>query len=151
MQQAIAMKRPNDRISVGVYRDGAPLTVNIRLGEAPLQARPVAVAAAAPVREEERMDEKLGLRIEEMDRVSARDFGYDEVDGVLITDVQVNGPAARRGVVPGWKIVELNRVEVEDISDVRRIMAGVNPGEIVTLRLTTPNDNRQIIHVRVPR
>ena len=83
--------------------------------------------------------------------MSARDFGYDEVDGVLITDVQVNGPAARRGVVPGWKIVELNRVEVEDISDVRRIMAGVNPGEIVTLRLTTPNDNRQIIHVRVPR
>ena len=151
MQQTIAMKRPDDRISLGVYRDGAPLTVNIRLGEAPLQARPVAMASAAPVREEERMDEKLGLRIEEMDRTSARDFGYDEVDGVLITDVEVNGPAARRGVVPGWKIVELNREAVEDMSDVRRIMAGVNPGEIVTLLLATPNDNRQITHVRVPR
>ena len=151
MQQTIAMKHPDDRISLGVYRDGAPLTVNIRLGEAPLQARPVAMASAAPVREEERMDEKLGLRIEEMDRTSARDFGYDEVDGVLITDVEVNGPAARRGVVPGWKIVELNREAVEDMSDVRRIMAGVNPGEIVTLLLATPNDNRQITHVRVPR
>jgi len=151
MQQAIAMKRPNDRISVGVYRDSAPLTVNIRLGEAPLQAQPAAVAAAPPVREEERMDENLGLRIEEMDRTSARDFGYDEVDGVLITDVEVNGPAARRGVLPGWKIVELNRVAVEDMSDVRGIMAGVNPGDIVTLRLATPNDYRQIFHVRVPR
>ena len=151
MQQAIAMKRPQDRISVGVYRDGAPLTVNIRLGEAPLQARPVAMAAAAPVREEERMDEKLGLRIEEMDRASAQEFGYDEVDGVLITDVEVNGPAARRGVVPGFKIIELDRERVEDRRDVERIMEGVSPGEIVTLHLVNSNDNRLIIHVRVPR
>jgi len=151
MQQAIAMKRPDDRIGVGVYRDGAALTVNIRLGEAPLQARPVASAAAAPVHEEERMDDKLGLRIENMDRESAREFGYDEVDGVLITDVEVNGPAARRGVVAGWKIVELNRVAVEDMTGVRRTMAGVNPGQIVTLHLAAPNDNQQIIHVRVPK
>ena len=151
MQQAIAMKRPQDRISVGVYRDGAPLTVNIRLGEAPLQARPVATAAAAPVREEEQMDEKLGLRIEEMDRASAQEFGYDEVDGVLITAVEVNGPAARRGVVPGFKIIELDRERVEDRRDVERIMEGVSPGEIVTLHLANPNDNRLIIHVRVPR
>ncbi len=149
MQQAIAMKRPGDRISVGVYRDGAPVTVNIRLGEAPLQAQPVVEASTAPVREEERMDDKLGLRIEDMDRESAGEFGYDDVDGVVITDVEVNGPAARRGVVPGFKILELNREAVDDMSDIRRIMAGVNPGEIVTLHVATPNDQRMIIHVRV--
>jgi serine protease Do len=151
MQQAIAMKRPGDRISVGVYRDGRPTTVEIRLGEAPLQGQPVVAVAAPPVREEERMDDKLGLRIEDMDRASARDFGYDEVDGVLITGVQTNGPAARRGVVPGFKILELNREEVEDMSDVRRIMDDVNPGDIVTLHVAAPNDNRLIVHVRVSR
>ena len=151
MQQAIAMKRPGDRISVGVYRNGAPMSVNIRLGEAPLQGPSVVEASAPTVREEERMDDKLGLRIEDMDRASAQEFGYDEVDGVLITDVAVNGPAARRGVVPGFKILELNREAVEDVSDVRRIMAGVDPGEIVTLHVATPNDNRLIIHVRVSR
>ncbi len=151
MQQAIAMKRPGDRISVGVYRNGEPMTVNVRLGEAPLQEQPVAIAAAAPEREEVRMDDKLGLRIEDMDRASAREFGYEDVDGVMITDVEVNGPAARRGVVPGFKILELNREPVEDISDVRRIMADVNPGEIVTLHMATPSDSRQIVHVRVPR
>ena len=150
MQQAIAMKRPGDRISVGVYRDGVPLTVDIRLGEAPLQGQPVLEASAPPVREEERMDDKLRVRIENMDLESARDFGYDEVDGVVITDVQTNGPAARRGVVPGFKLLELNRERVEDMSDVRRIMADVNPGEIVTLHVATPNDSRQILHVRIP-
>ena len=151
LQQAIAMKRPGDRISVGIYRDGEPLTVNIRLGEAPLQSRSEVVAAAAPVREEARMDDKLGLRIENMDRTSAREFGFEEVDGVVITDVQVNGPAALRGVPPGTKLIELNRETIKNSSDVRRIMAGVNPGEIVTLHVADRNDNRQILHVRVSR
>ena len=151
LQQAIAMKRPGDRISVGIYRNGSPLTVYIRLGEAPLQGQPEIVAAAAPAREEERMDDKLGLRIEDMDRTSAREYGYEDVDGVVITDVQVNGPAARRGLGPGWKILEINREPVEEMSDVRRIMAGVDPGRIVTLQVANPNDDRRIIHIRVPR
>ena len=86
-----------------------------------------------------------------MARASALEFGYDDVDGVVITDVQVNGPAAQRGVAPGWKILEINREPVEEMSDVRRIMASVDPGEIVTLHVATPNDNRQIFHIRVSR
>ena len=151
MQQAIAMKRPGDRIAIEVYRNGRPMIVNIRLGEAPLQGQPEAVAVAAPIREEERMDDKLGLRIEDMDRTSAREFGYADVDGVVITDVQINGPAARRGIGPGWKILEINREPVEEMSDVRRIMAGVDPGGIVTLQVANPNDDRQVFHIRISR
>ena len=150
LQQAIAMKRPGDRVDVGVYRDGRLETIEVRLDEAELQGPPV-VVATAPVREEVRMDDKLGLRIEDMDRESARSFGYDEVDGVVITDVQMSGPAARRGVVPGFKIIELNRQRVENMSDVRRIMADVDPGEIVTLHVATPGDGRRIVHVRTSR
>ena len=151
LQQAIAMKRPGDRINVGVYRDGSPITVSVRLGEASLQGPPEVVVAAAPARDEGRMDDKLGLRIENMDRTSAREFGYDEVDGVVITDVQLNGPAARRGVFPGAKIIELNREPIQDMRDVRRIMGDVAPGGIVTLHIADFNDNRRIVHVRTSR
>ena len=151
LQQAIAMKRPGDRVSVGVYRNGRPLTVNVRLDEANLQGPREVVAVAAPAPEEERMDDKLGLQYQDMDRTSAREWGYEEVDGVLITDVQINGPAARRGVTAGWKILEINQEPVEKQSDVEKIMAGVDPGEIVTLQVATPNDARQIHHIRVAR
>jgi len=150
LQQAIAMKRPGDRVSVGVYREGRPLTVEVKLGEAALRG-PAPVVAAAPVREEVEMDEQLGLRIENMDRTSAREHGFEEVDGVLITDVQINGPSARRGLVPGLKIIEMNREAINDMDDVRRIMATVNPGGIVTLQVATRADFRQIIHVRSSR
>ena len=86
-----------------------------------------------------------------MDRTSAREHGFEEVDGVLITDVQINGPSARRGLVPGLKIIEMNREAINDMDDVRRIMATVDPGDIVTLQVATRADFRQIIHVRSSR
>ena len=151
LQQAIAMKRPGERVSVGVYRDGRRVTVNVRLDEVSLQGPPTVVPVTAPVRAEVRMDEKLGLRIEDMDRVSASEFGFDEVDGVLITDVQVNGPAARREISAGWKILAINRLPVETQSDVERIMAGVRRGDVVTLHVASPSDFRRIYHVRAAR
>ncbi|MCH7892504.1 MAG: PDZ domain-containing protein, partial [Gemmatimonadetes bacterium] len=151
LQQAIAMKRPGDRVSVGVYRDGRRVNVTVQLDEADLQGTREVVAATLPVPDPRRMNDKLGLRIEDMDRTSAREYGYEEVDGVVITDVVVNGPAARRGVAPGWKILEINREPVRRRSDVDRIMANVDPGGIVTLHVAAPNDNRQIFHIRVSR
>ena len=148
LQQTIAMRRPGDRIAVKVYRDGKPMTVEIKLGEAPLQREPTVVAAAPEP--EEQMDDKLGLRIEDMTSQTAAEFGYDRIGGPVITDIQINGPAARRGLTPGWKVLEINRQPVENLSDVRAVMSGVEPGDIVTLHLGAPNEARQIVHVRVP-
>lgn len=151
MQQAIAMKRPGDRIRLGVYRDGRRTTVEVELGEAQLQSEPTVVAAAPPVREEVRMNEQLGLRIENMDRDRAREFGYNDVDGVVITDVGLNGPSSRRGLGAGLKIIEMNRETVDDMSDVRRILADVDPGGVVTLHVADASDNRRIVHIRSAR
>ena len=133
---------------VTIYREGRPVTLNVQLGEAPLSAESVTVAAS-PEPDEGRMNAKLGLRIEDMTREFAADFGFDEVDGAVITDVQVNGPAERRGVVPGYKVLELDRQPVRRAADVRSIMAGVEPGDIVTLRVVTGTDQKRVFHVRI--
>ena len=151
LQQAIALKRPGDRVSVGVYRDGRSITVDVRLDEANLQGPPEVVAVAAPVRDEVRMDDKLGLRIEDMDRTSAREYGFEEVDGVVITGVQINGPASRRRLGAGWKIRAINRESVDKKSDVEEIMDGVGRGEIVTLQLARFDGSQQIVHIPVAR
>jgi serine protease Do len=148
LQQSIARRRPGDRIDVTVYRDRRERTINVRLGEATLNAEPVTVAAA-PVRDEPRMDDKLGLRIENMSREFASDYGFREVTGAAITDVQVNGPAARRGLRPGFRVIEINRQPVDDASDVLRIMSDVDRGDIVTLRVEPPTGQPQVFHVRI--
>ena len=151
LQQAIAMKRPRDRVRVGIYRDGEPMTVTVRLDEVSLQGPPEVLVTRATVREEVRMDDKLGLRIEDMDRESALEYGYEDVDGVVITDVQVNGPASRREIVAGWKILEINQERVRRRSDVESIMEDMRPGEIVMLAVTEPSGIRRIFHIRVAR
>ena len=151
LQQAIAMKRPGDVVSVGVYRDGRRVNVTVQLDEADLQGTREVVAAALPVPDPRRMNDKLGLRIEDMDRTSAREYGYEDVDGVVITDVVINGPAARRGLTVGWRILEINQESVENQSDVEEIMEDVDPGEIVSLHVTSPGDARRTYHVRIAR
>ena len=149
LQQSIARKHPGDWIGVTVYRNRRPLTINVRLGEAPLSSEP-ATMAAAPVHDEARMDDKLGLRIENMTRESASEYGFREVDGAVITDAQVNGPAFRRGLREGYKVLEVNRRPVGSAADVRRIMDDVDRGDIVTVRVVTANGQQRVIHVRVP-
>ena len=149
LQQVIALRRPGDRIDVTIYREGREFTLEVELGEAPLSSEPLAVAAS-PDPDDRGMDAKLGLRIEDMTRESASTFGFDEVDGAIITDVQVNGPSERRGVVAGYKLLEIDRQPVGRAADARRIMADVEPGDIVTLRLATGAGLPRVFHVRVP-
>jgi serine protease Do len=149
LQQNIAMKRPGDAINVKIYRENRPMDVSVVLGEAPLQPRTETAASTGPVREE-RMDDKLGLAIEDMNSESASVFGYEEASGALISRVEVNGPAARRGVTPGWKVIEINRQPISDAEDAYAVLQGLNQGEIVTLHLSAPTDARQIVHIRVP-
>jgi len=149
LQQSIARKRPGDSIDVTVYRNRKRLTINIRLGEAPLSSE-VSTAALSPVEDEEHMDQKLGLRIENMTREFAAEYGYQDIQGAVITNVQVNGPAGRRGLLPGYKVLEINRQSVEDADDARLIMAKVNSGEIVTLRVESSASQPQVFHIRIP-
>ncbi|GMR12431.1 MAG: Do family serine endopeptidase [Gemmatimonadota bacterium] len=149
LQATIAERRPGDRVTLTVYRDQRELKVDVRLGEAPLTTEPVRVATAPAAREN--MDEKLGIRIEDLDRELAATFGYRRTGGAVITDIQPNGPAARQQVPLGWRVVEMNRQAVESAQDVRRVLDSVKGGDVVSLLLANTVDEQRVFHVRVPR
>lgn len=149
LQATIAERRPGDRVTLTLYRDRREIEIDVRLGQAPLDNAPVEVAVAPPPRD--RMDEKLGLRIEDLDRELAAEYGFPRTGGAVVTDIQPNGPAARQGVRPGWRVVEINRQAVEGAQDVRRVLDRVGRGDVVVLLLTDRNNVQQrIFHLRVP-
>ncbi len=149
LQATIAERRPGDRVTLTVYRDKRKIEVDVRLGEAPLTSEPVRVAAAPAT--PERMDEKIGVRIEDLDRELAATYGYRRTGGAVITDIQPNGPASRQQVPLGWRVVEMNRQVVESARDVRRVLDDVDGGDVVSLLLANPQNQQRIFHVRVPR
>lgn len=145
LQQLIAQRRPDEEVTLTVYRDGEARDIGITLGEAPLSERS---EPAGPRREAGVVMERLGIEVERMSPTLAREFGYEEADGVIVTDVEQWGPAARRGVGPGARLVEVNRSRVTEPEDVERALAGVQPDAVVTLLLETPDGTRRIVNVR---
>jgi serine protease Do len=147
LQNLIAQRRPREDVTVRVYRDRSPRDLTIRLGEAPLEV------AAIPAAEEESpaAEEKLGIGVRELTPDLAADLGYEEAGGVIIADVSPTGPAARRQIVAGMKLLEIDGQEVEDPDDVRRILAGVDPGQIVTLIIGFPTGDTRLVNVRAAR
>ena len=144
LQNLIAQKRPRDEVTVRIYRDRSPMDITIRLGEAPLST-----VEQPPTRPETPLAEaRLGISVGELSPGLAQQFGYTEAGGVVITEVSRLGPAGRRNVLPGDKILEIDHQSVATPDDVRRILRGVQEGSVVSLRLGRPDGSSRIVNVR---
>ena len=145
LQQLIARKRPGDRVQVAFYRSGRAREVTVRLTESPINETPEREPARVA-----RAEEKLGIQVMDLTGDVAAQLQFEDPTGVIVEDVERLGPAGRRGIVPGMKILEINREPVETADDVKDVLEGVAPGDIVTLRVQRATGQAQIVNVRVP-
>jgi serine protease Do len=147
LQSKIAERRPGDRVRVTIYREGSPRDLEIRLGEAPINAMPTAVAAADVLAEE-----RLGINIEALDAEAAARLGFADPEGVVLTDVAPGSAAARRGVATylNYKLAQINDTEIRSAADVRGVLSEVQTGQIVSLHFRHPNGTERVVNVRMP-
>jgi len=78
---------------------------------------------------------KLGISYQEISGQLAEYFEVSEGRGVLVTEVQEDGPAFEAGVKAGDVILALAGEEVEDGRDLRRALRGADPGTEVSVTL----------------
>ncbi|HSL22585.1 MAG TPA: PDZ domain-containing protein [Vicinamibacterales bacterium] len=76
---------------------------------------------------------RLGVQIENVEDQLAQYFGVKQ--GVLVTSVAKDSPAARAGVKAGDVITKIGAETVENTADVRRELRRVDPGEEVALEV----------------
>lgn len=154
LQQNIASRRPGDRVTLTIYRDGSERNIEIRLGEVDLRESEPRVVSRPEARPE--MNERLGIRVMDLDGNDAERLGYLNSDAAIIAQLEPNGAAARRGLLPQAKIVSINEKAVSGADDVREILGDVDPGEIVSIEVELPNPDPALrgqtrtFHVRLP-
>jgi serine protease Do len=146
LQLLIAQKRPGDEVTVAFYRDRQLRELRIRLGEIPAEAR----VSTRPTEEPSSAVRKLGIQVRPMTADIAQGEGFASADGVVIGGVTAGGLAQRRGLFPGMRVIEINGNEVETVTDVQRVLADVDPGEIVSLRLEHPEVGSRVVNIRIP-
>jgi serine protease Do len=81
----------------------------------------------------ELIDQRLGLSVQELTPDLARRFGFGVRDGLLIADVNPEGPAAGSELQPGFLLVAVGGQPTPDLLSAASVLMGLKPGETVEL------------------
>ena len=111
------------RVNVEILRDGARQTLQVEIGERPLEPE---LAGASP------SETWRGLKVGNATPEALEQLNLPSgTPGVVVTDVEENSPAEQAGLRPGDLINEVNRVRIENVSDYRTAVAQVKGNALV--------------------
>jgi S1-C subfamily serine protease len=77
--------------------------------------------------------DEIGISVKDLDRTTARQFGYTEKSGVLVTEVEQDSPAARAGLQPGHLIISVNRKPVKNSDEFMEVLSAAEGRRILFL------------------
>ena len=77
----------------------------------------------------------LGVSIQPLTPELAKSFGLKEPNGVLISDVMQQSPAATAGITSGDVIIEFDKKKVDSPQELQKAVAATTPGRAVPLKV----------------
>ena len=87
---------------------------------------------------------RLGVSIQEVNQALAKSFGMKKPTGALISSVEAASPAAKAGLETGDVILSVNGKEITDSIELPPIIAGIHPGDTVTLQVWRKGNARSV-------
>ena len=78
---------------------------------------------------------EFGLRVEDLGTDRARRAGFENMKGVLVTEVDPASFAEDIGFVRGDVITEVNHTTVSSVADYRHVVSGMKPGQDVLFKI----------------
>jgi serine protease Do len=155
LQRIVRNMEPGETATVEAMRFGDRKSFRVRLAEAE-PATQIASAdrrSDAPVRDVSY--DKIGLTVAPITAEQARQASVREEErGVLVTDVDLNGPAYGRignfSVIT--RVLHPQEKRIRTVADLEGALAGVKPGQIVSLLTYDIRDERKqtrVVNLRV--
>jgi len=120
LPRIVADVEPDTTVDVVVWRDGKKKTIKVTVGT--LKEQPAEIAAVdTKGGGAESTVAGLGLKVAAIDAKSRERFKLGEnAKGVVVTDVDADGPAAEKGLQPGDLIIQVSQSDVAEPADVTR-------------------------------
>ncbi len=133
LSNKIAAIKPGTKVEIVVLRDGKRKTLTAELEE-----RTAEQEITAEAKEPDRL-ETLGLSVQDLTDNIAERFGYEGLEGVIITNVESGSAAERKGLGAGMLIVEVNQKKVRDTEDFKEQIEKAEKGSNVLLLVRSRN------------
>lgn len=135
LRNKVAGTQPGTEIKLTVLRDGKAIDLSVTLDEFDPNAARTTGPDAGPGNGPGPQNQggKLGLDLEPVTPQSARQLGLDSAEGMVVTDVDPDGPAAEEGVARGDVILEINKKPVNSAADVQSALGSSGERPVLLL------------------
>ncbi|RME41687.1 MAG: PDZ domain-containing protein, partial [Planctomycetota bacterium] len=139
LRAMVADTQPGTKAQIEVFRDGKKRTLYVKIGELPEQG---AIARGSAD------EENLGMTLQTLTPELAQRLGYDaDLEGVLVTDVDPLGVAARAGIRPRDVILKVQGKSVDSVRAFRRELSRHDLRKGVRLRIQS-GENQHFVFLR---
>lgn len=109
----VALTTPGKKVSIVVIRDGKRKSLEATIGDRG-ELMPEASGAQEIQPEGEVLDD-IGLGVQMLTDELADQLGYEEKEGVIVTQVEPGSSASRAGIRQGTLILEANRQKIKNV------------------------------------
>ncbi len=143
-----AATAPGTTVKVDILRDGRPMTLTATVSERP--AEPTEKQPTPqPESPETQASRQLGLTVQNLTPDIAKQLGYDNAAGALVTGVAPGSAADDAGLEKGDLIVEVNRVAVKTARDFEKLIRELKKGDTAVL-LVRDQAGTQFVSIKIP-
>jgi serine protease Do len=140
-RNTVAMLKPGTEVDIVVLRNGERKEFEVELGERP--------DASGFTGETSEMMQQLGFAVQPLTDEIAKKFGYEGLEGVIVSKVEVGSAASIAGIREGLLIMEVNKQPVSTIDQFSQaIEKSKEDGKV--LLLVTNGRVRQFIILTLP-
>jgi serine protease Do len=141
LRNTVAMSAPGTKVPLQILRDNKKREVTVELGELPREQ------TAARAGEETLAPARLGFNVQNLTPDIARQLGYDDTKGVVVTQIDPRSEAYQAGVRRGMVIREVNHQEVNNLQDFQE---AVQKAEQEKQLLTLVESQQATLYVTFP-
>jgi serine protease Do len=144
LQMKIADIQPGTKVNLKIIRDGKEKTITVAVAELQEERQSTRQAGGG---------KDVGLAVTELTPNLARRYGLRTTRGLLITEVSDGSDAARKGLLPGDIILEVNRTKVNTEEEWNALIDQKKSGEAVLLLVRRESNGQSqdfIVSLRVP-
>jgi serine protease Do len=134
-----AQTAPGTKVKIVVLRSGERIELNAILGERPPEKGEARVAPPQPPQGPSA--EKLGLSVQTLTPDIARQLGYGDDKGVVISGVVPGGAADDAALQRGDLIKEINRVRIGSVQEYEAAVRDAKSGDTLALLVRRGNEN----------
>ena len=150
LQTIIGSKRPGETALLVVFREGKTMDVSVKLKP---KTDDLAVNNNQMNEKKEDMEgsskkfETLGLIVTDLTESAKK---LNEVEfGVLVKDVAHFSEAFNRGLRSGFVIIEADKRQVKNISDLDNILSGKSKGDVIVFKVATQNKDIRLVALEI--